>query len=160
MSETHSKDGREWARLSQLKPGDWVQAYEHFDCGIAGKRLEVKRRDDGPNTVSPLYVDCDQGKHHLDAQLGATGDYLIGFWPVAEVITADEETKQKCLATYALWCEVGPGGAVFNPVYLLAGASIALHGIYLDWPFVRQMAKLIDQPVTIVEEIEKGPLRE
>lgn len=76
MNNTHSTDGREWAKLSELKPGDHVLADDGFTCGMNGKTLEVSQDDHG------LYVPCNEGKHHLDGQAD-DGDHLVGLWPVA-----------------------------------------------------------------------------
>lgn len=72
---THSTDGQEWARLSQLKPGDKVRTDGGFTCGMNNKTLEVKQDGSGN-----LYVDCDEGQHNLDGQAD-DGDHLVGMWP-------------------------------------------------------------------------------
>lgn len=82
---THSTDGRPWAKLSELKPGDKLKADGGFDCIEEGAILEVKAEDDGE-----LYVECDgpdgaypgEGQHHsLEGQLSdEDGDSLVGFW--------------------------------------------------------------------------------
>jgi hypothetical protein len=84
---THSTDGRPWAKLSELKPGDVLIADGDFDCVTAGEECEVKADEGGA-----LYVDCagpigpeepqqEPGKHLLDGQLSdVDGDSLVGFW--------------------------------------------------------------------------------
>ena len=74
---THSLDGREWARLSQLKPGDTVIADGGFTCIPDGARLQVCEHAEGG-----LCVPCAEGGHHLDGQLFAKdNDHLVGLWP-------------------------------------------------------------------------------
>lgn len=75
---THSTDGREWARLSQLKPGDKICTDGGFSCGINNKTLAVKI---DPETKD-LCVECDEGMHSLDGQVSEEdGDHLVGMWP-------------------------------------------------------------------------------
>ncbi|BCH33168.1 hypothetical protein MesoLjLc_50980 [Mesorhizobium sp. L-8-10] len=71
---THSKDGREWAKLSQLKLGDRIATDGDFTCGISNKTLAIERDDHG------LYVPCDEGNHYLDGQAD-DGEHLVGIWP-------------------------------------------------------------------------------
>lgn len=73
---THSKDGREWAKLSELKPGMTVQMDDGFTCGIAGKQCLVGAAPDGS-----LFVNCKDGRHDLSSQAdGGDGDHLVGVW--------------------------------------------------------------------------------
>lgn len=72
----HSTDGREWAKLSALKPGDKVLTDGGFTCGIENRTLEVQKNDDG------LYIRCLHGKHFLGGQLSdVDDDHLVGVWP-------------------------------------------------------------------------------
>lgn len=73
---THSKDGREWAKLSMLKTGDKVTLDSGFTCGIAGLTLEVTIDEkSGP------WVTCRSGRHFLDANIADESDHLVGVWP-------------------------------------------------------------------------------
>ena len=74
---THSKDGRPWAKLSELEPRDKIIADGGFDCIAENAVLEVK-----VNTSGELYVDCkSHGGHALDGQLSEdNNDSLVGFW--------------------------------------------------------------------------------
>lgn len=87
---THSTDGREWARLSKIKPGDILKCDNDFTCGIAGREVMVGRDKSGY-----LFVFCNgndgdghtrggrghfQCKHHLDGQTD-DGDHIVGMWP-------------------------------------------------------------------------------
>lgn len=75
---THSTDGREWAKLSALKPGDHLTMDDGFTCGISDQTLEVGKDEHG------LYVPCSEGKHYLDGQLSdVDGDHTVGMWVVA-----------------------------------------------------------------------------
>lgn len=73
---THSTDGREWAKLSALKPGDRVVTGGGFSCGMSHATLEVSGDGGG------LFVPCHAGRHYLDGQLSAVdNDHLVGVWP-------------------------------------------------------------------------------
>lgn len=91
---THSLDGREWAKLSDLKPGDYLEADGDFTCIANGKFVEVI---DGTNFLAKFlnwwngdkpskyhfYVHCDDGRHYLDGQLSDKDhDHLVGLWKV------------------------------------------------------------------------------
>lgn len=88
----YSKDGREWAKLSALKPGDMLLCDGDFTCGIANKTVTVKTDVDGS-----LFVSCQSGAHSLAGQLADDGDHLVGMWPgTAGATTSDgfgAETK-------------------------------------------------------------------
>lgn len=72
---THSTGGREWAKLSELKPGDKVKTDGGFTCGISSKELEVGFDEHG------FYVPCKHGRHFLDGQLSSVDhDHLVGVW--------------------------------------------------------------------------------
>ncbi|TIW23118.1 MAG: hypothetical protein E5V63_25495 [Mesorhizobium sp.] len=74
---THSTDGREWAKLSALKPGDKVLTDSGFSCGMSNKTLTVQVDDLG------LFVPCGRVNHYLDGQLADDGDHLVGIWLAA-----------------------------------------------------------------------------
>ena len=71
----NDKNGREWARLSQLAPGDFVRVDEGFTCISDGAKREVKYSPGG------LFIDYDHGHHFLSGQLEDDGDSLIGIYP-------------------------------------------------------------------------------
>lgn len=79
---THSKDGREWARLSNLKPGSIIKCDDGFTCGINNQERVV-----GADASGKLFVNCGEGRHYLDGQLASEGidggdtDHLVGMWP-------------------------------------------------------------------------------
>lgn len=74
---THSKFGREWAKLSELKPGAIVEMDGDFTCGIANRTLVVGKDADG------FFVNCDHGRHGLEPNASdVDGDHLVGIWPV------------------------------------------------------------------------------
>lgn len=77
-------NGRPYARLEQLKPGDMVELDDGFTCHEAGI-VEVKEDADEPDDT--LYFDCvdDDGRphrHHLVGQLDDDG-FLVGVYSVA-----------------------------------------------------------------------------
>ena len=65
--------GREWAILSQVKPGDRLFTDDGFTCMRFGEAKIVRRNEEGQ-----LYVPCRDGRHYLDAQL--EHGRLIGFY--------------------------------------------------------------------------------
>jgi hypothetical protein len=71
--------GREYAKLSDLKAGDVIEIDGDFTCAKAGRHI-LKYHTKG------LYFDCDRGTHFIDGQLsGDVEDYLIGIYgPVKE----------------------------------------------------------------------------
>lgn len=74
---THSKDGREWAKLSALKAGSKVILDGDFTCGIAGETLVVEEHE-----KYGLYVPCIEGRHFLSGRASnVDGDHLVGVWP-------------------------------------------------------------------------------
>lgn len=72
MAGTHSTDGREWARLSLLRPGDRLIPDGDFPCLAEGVPVTVRRG------VSELFVMCAAGPHELEGQLADDGDHLVG----------------------------------------------------------------------------------
>jgi hypothetical protein len=70
------KNGRDWARLSQLQPDDAVECDDGFFC-LAGKAVVTIKEDSNGK-----YISCDHGKHYLAAQLETDGDSLIGLYAV------------------------------------------------------------------------------
>ncbi len=73
MASTHSTDGREWARLSKLKPGDKVEIDDGFTCNAAGIYIVA-------GDARGLYIPCSEGGHHLDGQAD-DGEHCVGIWP-------------------------------------------------------------------------------
>jgi hypothetical protein len=65
----------DFPKLADLKPGDVLRADGGFTCLSDGAVREVMKDDDG------LYVQCSEGKHHLDGQEGANGE-CVGLWRV------------------------------------------------------------------------------
>jgi len=76
---THDTNGREYARLSQTKVGDFVEDDEGFGClNVDPKpRHEVKMDERGH-----LYIDCDEGQHFLEGQCDDDAtDHMVGLYP-------------------------------------------------------------------------------
>lgn len=73
---THDKNGRPWAKLSELKSGDRLQAATGFDCILDGQVVEVYRLNED------LYVPCSHGNHNLSGQIAEDGETIVGFYLV------------------------------------------------------------------------------
>lgn len=67
------KDGREYAKLSQLKAGDPVEVDTGFACLYPGIHF-VSQWQDGR-----LYLHCNDGQHFLDGQTD-NGEDIIGIY--------------------------------------------------------------------------------
>lgn len=63
--------GREYAKLSELKHGDTVELDKGFTCNRAGRKLVFV-------DAAGKYVTCDKGKHYLEGQ----GEDCIGVYKV------------------------------------------------------------------------------
>ncbi len=78
---THSTDGRPWAKLSELKPGDKLVCDGGFTCMRKGQIGEVSLKSEGPLFHNEFSIPCDKGKHFLSGQLsGIDLDSLVGLW--------------------------------------------------------------------------------
>lgn len=70
-------EGREYAKYSELKAGDKLEADCGFNCLKDGQIVYV--RGEGEN----LFVNCADGKHNLDGQIyDENDDSLIGLYKV------------------------------------------------------------------------------
>jgi hypothetical protein len=67
--------GREYAKLSELKPGDRLEIDGGFPCIHRGRKRTVRRDEGG------LFVGCLSGQHYLDGQAD-DGEHLVGMYPV------------------------------------------------------------------------------
>jgi hypothetical protein len=67
--------GRQYARLSDLKEGDIVQVDSSFTCLVPWNEYKVHT-----DISSQLYIRCKMGRHYLDGQL--EDEFLIGVYPV------------------------------------------------------------------------------
>lgn len=72
---THDLQGRAYAKLSELKAGDYIQTDGDFTCRHPWALGMVHVDDDGC-----LYITCDKGDHWLDGQLDDDGDTLVGVY--------------------------------------------------------------------------------
>ncbi len=68
---------REWAKLSELKLGDFVEIDCGFDC--IG---DTETRRVGYIPGMGFFIDCSHGYHFLSGQLANDGDSLIGIYKV------------------------------------------------------------------------------
>ncbi len=71
---TKDKQGRPYARLSELKAGDTVTIDGDFTCLKPWTQHVVKEGGIG------LYVECKEGEHHLAGQQGGPGDHCTGVY--------------------------------------------------------------------------------
>lgn len=69
------KQGREYARLSQLKEGDTIQVDGDFTCINPWEKLTVGRDKSG------LFIPCRDGGHHLAGQAD-DGENCVGVYKV------------------------------------------------------------------------------
>lgn len=71
------KNGREYAKLANLKAGDEVET-EGLHCIVDKQKLVVRQEENGD-----LFIECSAGKHFLAGQIDDdTCEYLIGMYPV------------------------------------------------------------------------------
>lgn len=78
---THDKNGRPYAKLSELKVGDKVEVDGNFDCMRKGEIKEIKKYRDGS-----LIIDCNsKNGHWLEGQKDEGSDSLIGIYKVENV---------------------------------------------------------------------------
>jgi len=69
------KQGREYARMSDLKEGDEVTVDGDFTCMLPWSQAEVLGDEDG------LYILCEEGQHYLQGQLDyQDDDSLVGIY--------------------------------------------------------------------------------
>lgn len=82
MPNTHSKQGRSWAKLSQVKAGDMLELDSDFGC----QRGTVLIHEDEVG----LYFLCAVGKHHLNGQAD-DGEHCIGIYaPINDNIVSQK----------------------------------------------------------------------
>jgi hypothetical protein len=70
---TKDKQGRDYAKLSELRAGDMVQVDGDFTCLEPWTKHEVKASDDG------LYIECGDGQHELAGQAD-DGEHCVGVY--------------------------------------------------------------------------------
>lgn len=68
-------NGREYARLSELKPGDRVQVDDGFDCMEPWSIKEVQCNENGD-----WFINCSKVEHDLYGQLMDDRDHLMGIY--------------------------------------------------------------------------------
>lgn len=70
---THDKDGRPYAKSSEVKAGDLLETDGDFTC-IGEKEIVLIQEDE-----QGLYFACDNGRHFLNGQAD-DGEHLIGLY--------------------------------------------------------------------------------
>jgi hypothetical protein len=76
---THDINGREYAKLSELKVGDKLEIEYGFICMDKGEIKEVKENKD-----KELIVECrNPGDHWLAGQTNYENTHLIGMYKVS-----------------------------------------------------------------------------
>lgn len=74
---THDKNGRPWAKLSEVKDGNVIELGNGFSCRTAGKARVFSNGKD-------LYFDCAKGQHFLSGQANDS-EHLVGIYgPIKE----------------------------------------------------------------------------
>lgn len=73
------KFGRKWAHSSAVKVGDKLECDPGFTC-VARGAVRIVKRDTSIRGFGGLYIDCKDGQHFLDGQLGDDGE-LDGMYP-------------------------------------------------------------------------------
>lgn len=74
------KQGREYAKLSQLKAGDIVWVDDGFDCMKRWSPRVVIAEASDYRPGNELYIKCKSGMHGLEGQLTNDNDSLIGIY--------------------------------------------------------------------------------
>lgn len=72
------KHGRKWAFAKDVKVGDMLECDPGFTCMACGAKRCVKR-EGTRGGFSTLYIDCRDGKHFLEGQIGEDGE-LVGLY--------------------------------------------------------------------------------
>lgn len=72
------KAGRTWAHSETVKAGDKLTTDDGFTCIKEGTVVTVLS-DQYREGLSGLYVECEEGEHFLDGQLGKDGE-LVGLY--------------------------------------------------------------------------------
>ena len=70
---THDNFGRAYAKLSELKQGDWIDLDSGFSCTEARHTIVLYDHDG-------LYYRCKHGRHYLIGQAD-DGEHCIGIYP-------------------------------------------------------------------------------
>lgn len=80
---THDKQGRAYARLSDLSPGDLVQVDGNLACIKPWSWRKVFRSE-----LGSLCVRCTEGNHGLDGHVDDDNETLIGIYPAGNDMVA------------------------------------------------------------------------
>lgn len=75
-NQTHDKNERPYAKLSQLKAGDKVELDTGFTCHEAGVVHLEQHQPEGP-----LFFKCADGWHNIEGQAD-DGEHCVGIYTV------------------------------------------------------------------------------
>ncbi len=81
----NDKQGREYARLSELKVGETIEVDKTF-AGVEKYRTIL---EDGGR----LWVLCNEGQHFLDDEVMSDGDSLVGVYKLSRTYFNPELTS-------------------------------------------------------------------
>lgn len=84
---THDLQGREYARIADVKTGDMLEDDGGFGC-LDGVSKHVVQAD----MNGQLFIPCDEGQHYLDGQVD-DGDHCVGLYPVHMVALTGRQLK-------------------------------------------------------------------
>lgn len=71
------REGRSYAKLSEVKAGDILETDEGFTCVPKGTHLVMKHPQLG------YFINCTKGQHYIDGQAD-DGETLIGMYHVTK----------------------------------------------------------------------------
>lgn len=75
LDNSTDKSGRPWAKLSELKVGDKLEADGGFTCMNKGQVFDVQREG------ARLFIACREEYHDLQGQAD-DGEHLVGLYKV------------------------------------------------------------------------------
>lgn len=80
---THDRNGREWAKVSDIKEGSIISTDSNMGCVPMGTRLKVEY--DGPRDW--LYFNCAGERHYLGGHLNDEGTHYVGIYHEQETVS-------------------------------------------------------------------------
>lgn len=102
--------GKAWAHRSGVRAGDKLRTDGGFTCLTEGEIRLVKMEtgrlpgcsvQPPPDDFSRLYIDCGEGRHYLEGQIGDDGE-LVGLYRIAAaVLLTGAEWLPDVVATFS-----------------------------------------------------------